>query len=215
VSDARSRPLSTLTRPRSRHCEQNWHSFPAPDGSHGIGIPISEAAFCSPRCRCVVQPSPRLQGRADWIGDRDARPVHCTQGAWEDMVPCTPSRAGAQVPPLPLPITLNLHQRGAPGLVSRRLFCLLPLLLLFRASPLPSCFSPLSTPHQHLRFTRLAFLSSSPPASTESASCGLQRHAQIQRREALLSFPPASRSACFHPAIALGTHPCHARRQLL
>lgn len=162
MSDARPRPPSTSTRPRSRHCEQNWHRFPARDGSQATGLPGSELGFCSPRGRCVVRPPSRQQGSGDKIGDRAGRAVHCTRGAWEDMVPGTPSRAGAQVPPLPLPITLNLHQRGAPGLVSRRLFCLLPLLAaLFRASPLSSCFSPLSTPHQHLRFTRLAFLSSS------------------------------------------------------
>lgn len=159
--DARPRPPSTGTRPRSRHCEQNWHRFPARDDSQATGLPGSELGFCSPRRRWVVRPPSRLQGSADKIGDRAGRAVHCTRGAWEDMVPGTPSRAGAQVPPLPLPITLNLHQRGAPGLVFPPPLLLAASSCSFVRARFPLAFLPLSTPHQHLRFTRLAFLSSS------------------------------------------------------
>ena len=53
------------------------------------------------------------------------------------------------------------------------------------------------------------------PASTESASCGLlERHGHTYDNKYILSFCSASRSTCFHRALALGSYPCHASDSL-
>jgi hypothetical protein len=167
---------------------------PSPGHDHGIGSEIGTAFQCRTALTTLESPDiswdfAPLDGDM-WYG----RPIDCRAEqtssrtelrVWYMYTRCMgghgtryPQQGRAQVPPLPLPITLNLHQRGAPGLVSRRLFCLLPLLLLFCASPPPSCFSPLSTPHQHLRLTRLASLSSSSQRR-QSLHCAAQRDSHL------------------------------------
>lgn len=178
-------------------CQTPAHDLPrpAPVRDHDIASKIGTAfragtvrrPLVSPDLSCVFA---ALDGDA-WYGralDCRAAPTRSGTGlgvrytvreehgrTWYP-VPGTPSRAGAQVPPLPLPITLNLHQRGAPGLVSRRLFCLLPLLALSCEPASLLLFSPCphpSTPAVHPPCFPLVV----SPASTESASCGLERHA--------------------------------------
>lgn len=85
------------------------------------------------------------------------------------------------------------------------------LFLLFRASPLSSCFSPPvhtpSTPAVHPPCFPLVV----SPASTESASCGLERHAHFHSTtttsELLLCQPFRLLPPCYR---SLGLHPCHA-----
>lgn len=127
--------------------------------------------------------------------------VHGTRYSWQGRGPGTSTAASNYAKLAPA--------RGAWS-------CLPPPLLLAASSAALSCepaslllFSPVhtpSTPAVHPPCFPLVV----SPASTESALCGLERHAHTQRREAHLRFLPASRSACFRRAIALGIHPCHA-----